>query len=116
MFDLPPDVPRLQTLERQLRIWLGHVEQALAAAEQAELEQQRQERAAELARLPAGDWILSSPRSRPGSPGWLHTGECWENRPGMVAIARDQALRVLADGAARPCPSCRPDRELRVLE
>ncbi|MCA1217382.1 DUF6233 domain-containing protein [Streptomyces sp. 8L] len=116
MFDLPPDVPRLQTLARQLRIWLGHVEQALAVAEQAQLEQRRQERSAELARPPVGEWILSSPRSRPGSPGWLHAGNCWENRPGMVPLLRDQALRLLADGAARACPSCRPDRELGVLE
>ncbi|MFJ3127942.1 hypothetical protein ACIPJO_34190 [Streptomyces sp. NPDC086993] len=36
MYDLPPDLPRLRTLEQQLTIWIGHVRAAITAAEQQE--------------------------------------------------------------------------------
>ncbi|MFI9041416.1 hypothetical protein [Streptomyces sp. NPDC053726] len=43
MFDLPSDLPRLRTLRTWYAMWLGRIDEAIAAAEQREAEQQQGE-------------------------------------------------------------------------
>jgi Family of unknown function (DUF6233) len=115
MYDLPPDVARLRTLERQLTVWLGRVREALAAAEQEEaVARRRQEQEAAL-RRPEGDWFLSG-RPASGARIWLHAGGCWDIRAGMLPITREQAIEALAQGGVDSCPACHPARELGVVE
>lgn len=111
MFDLPPDVPRLRALETQLRIWLRHVEQALAVAEREEAAERRRQQQKEARRRPAGDWILDHQHRPP----LLHQGWCWEPAAGMRPITRAQALEALTVGGVQSCPGCHPDVELGVL-
>jgi hypothetical protein len=66
-------------------------------------------------RRPEGDWITSA-RPAPGARIWLHTGHCWDIRPGVIALTREQALAARTRDGVQPCPACTPDRELGVLD
>ncbi|MFE7042507.1 DUF6233 domain-containing protein [Streptomyces atratus] len=110
MYDLPPDLPRLRTLEQQLTIWIGHVRTAIAAAEQQELERrQGQER-----RPPTPDWIVELGIGQGSPPTEVHAGHCHAAGKRRRAIDHDQARALLADGI-RACAHCRPDTSLGVL-
>ncbi|GAB1332140.1 hypothetical protein ACE1SV_64790 [Streptomyces sennicomposti] len=52
--DLPPDLPRLRTLETWLRYSLARVQQEIAARERREQERQR----GIAARPPRPDWVI----------------------------------------------------------
>jgi hypothetical protein len=111
MHDLPPDLPRLRTLETWLALALDDVRRAIAAAERREEERQRGEQA----RPPRPDWILELGLNRDAPPVYVHHGECWNAGKRSRGVARDQALRALVEGVAA-CPHCRPDSELGYLE
>jgi hypothetical protein len=111
MQDLPPDLPRLRTLETWLSLTLAQVRQAIAAAEQREAERQRGEEH----RPPLPDWLLEMGLNRDAPPVYLHTGGCWNAGKRSRGISRDEALRRLADGIPA-CIHCRPDSELGFLE
>jgi hypothetical protein len=109
MFDLPPDLPRLRTLELWHHMWLTRIQ---AAITEAEAEQRRQEQAARQAPPPTG-WKLQRGIDRDRTPMGVHQADCGLAKgPG---ITRDQARRLLADGV-EACAVCRPDIELGVLE
>ena len=111
MTDLPPDLPRLRTLETWLALALDEVRKAIAAAEQRETERQRGIQA----RPAPPDWLLEQGLNRDAPPVQVHVGDCWNSGKRTRGISRDEALRALADGV-KACGACRPDSELGFLE
>ena len=109
--DLPPDLPRLRTLETWLALALDEVRKAIAAAEQREAERQR---GIETRPAPP-DWMLEQGLSRDAPPLQVHGGDCWNRGKRVQGASRDEALRALADGV-QACAVCRPDTELRFLD
>lgn len=110
MYDLPPDLPRLRTLEQQLTIWVGHVRAAITAAEQQEAER----RQGEARRPPTPDWVLELGIGVGAPPAEVHVGGCYATGKRRREISREQALTALNEGV-RACVHCRPDTELGVL-
>lgn len=110
MNDLPPDLPRLRTLETWLQLTLDEVRAAITAAEKRETERQRGiER-----RPPAPDWLLEF--SLGGRhPLAVHTGGCHMAGKRPHGVTRETALQALADGVTA-CTHCRPDSELGYLD
>ncbi|MFE7711575.1 DUF6233 domain-containing protein [Streptomyces sp. NPDC057486] len=114
MYDLPPDLPRLRTLEQQLTIWLGRVRQAIAAAEP----QERAPRPGEKPREQGKPQVKERPPRTPvwgitevdvGSPrGEVHRGDCFAAGKQLRAVSREEAAARLADGTSA-CEVCRPD-------
>ncbi|MDT0608908.1 DUF6233 domain-containing protein [Streptomyces lancefieldiae] len=111
MTDLPPDLPRLRTLETWLVLTLDEVRAAIAAAEQREQERQRGIEA----RPAPPDWLLEQGLNRDSPPVQVHVGDCWNAGKRRRGISRSEALQALADGV-RACGACRPDSELGFLE
>jgi hypothetical protein len=108
--DLPPDLPRLRTLETWLTHTLDRVRQQIAAAEQRDAERLHGEQV----RPPEPDWLIEQ-----GLDGrqavYVHVGGCHMAGKRSKGVQRDQALRALADGVDA-CPHVRPDSELGYLE
>lgn len=111
MFDhLPPDLPRLRTLETWLTLTPDEVRKAIAAKEQ-----QTAEDAARRTPPPPPAWVIEM--SLTGTPQTIHVGCC---RMGGTAgrtkpLDRGQALRALGEGV-ESCQFCRPDVDLGWLE
>ncbi|MFI1701981.1 DUF6233 domain-containing protein [Streptomyces bobili] len=110
MHDLPPDLPRLRTLETWLILTLDRVRQQITDAERRETERQR----GIDARPPAPDWLIERGLSGQDAV-YLHAGDCWNAGKRSKGIDRSAALRSLAEGVAA-CPHCRPDTALGVLD
>ncbi|MFF1547178.1 DUF6233 domain-containing protein [Streptomyces sp. NPDC058291] len=110
MHDLPPDLPRLRTLETWLVLTLDRVRQQIADAERREQERQRGEQA----RPPAPDWLLEMGLNRDSPPNMIHVGGCHMAGKRSRGIGRADALRWLAEGVVA-CTHCRPDSELGYL-
>jgi hypothetical protein len=109
--DLPPDLPRLRTLETWLALTLDQVRAAIAAAEKREAERQTGiDR-----RPPPPDWLLEAGLNRDSPPVYVHAGGCWNAGKRSRGVDRAAALRALADGIPA-CTHCRPDSELGWLE
>jgi len=109
--DLPPDLPRLRTLETWLTLTLDRVRQQITAVEKREAERQHGEQA----RPPAPDWLLELGLNRDAPAVYVHAGGCWNAGKRSRGTPRDVALRALAEGVPA-CPHCRPDVELGYLE
>lgn len=109
--DLPPDLPRLRTLETWLRLQLDLVRGAITAAERREQERLRGEEH----RPPVPDWTLETGIGNGHAPVYVHVGGCHMAGKRQRPVARDQALRALVDGV-EACGHCRPDTELGVLD
>lgn len=97
--DLPPDLPRLRTLERYLQLELEEVRAAIRRLEQ-------------------------TPEPTPARPSWLaeydgqrlvqiHRGDCNVTGPHTKAVDEDVARRGIVEAGA--CQYCRPDRAIGVL-
>ncbi|WP_030902077.1 DUF6233 domain-containing protein [Streptomyces sp. NRRL F-5126] len=113
----PSRLALLRFLRRYVEQELGRIDTWIAHEERAADEERREHRKRQQARPPAGDWIISDAKGpRPGTTVWLHTGGCWDLRPGMRPLTRAQALDALGRDGVHACPSCRPDRDLGVLE
>lgn len=108
--DLPPDLPRLRTLETWLTLTLDRVRAQIAAAEQREKER----RQGEARRPPTPDWVLELGIGVGAPPSEVHVGGCYAAGKRRREISREQALALLADGV-RACTHCRPDTDLGVL-
>ncbi|MFE2045715.1 DUF6233 domain-containing protein [Streptomyces sp. NPDC059477] len=110
MSDLPPDLPRLRTLETWLVYSLDRVRRQIADLERREAERQRGERR----RLPPPDWLVDpGPSGVP--PPTVHAGECWAMSKQAVRASRAAALQALTEGA-EACTVCRPDTALGIME
>jgi hypothetical protein len=109
--DLPPDLPRLRTLETWLAYTLAEVRKAIEAAEQRERERERG-----IQNRPAPpDWLLELGLNRDGPPVQVHAGGCWSAGKRSRGISRDEARRALVEGV-KPCGACRPDCDLGLLD
>lgn len=110
MNDLPPDLPRLRTLETWLAVSLDRVRQQIAAVEQRESER----RQGDERRPPPPDWVLELGIGVGAPPAEVHVGGCYATGKRRRAISREQALSALAEGV-RACTHGRPDTALGVL-
>jgi hypothetical protein len=109
--DLPPDLPRLRTLETWLAYTLAEVRKAITAAEQRE-----RERARGIQDRPAPpDWLRELGLNRDSPPVQVHAGGCWNAGKRSRGISRDEARRALVEGI-KPCGACRPDSGLGLLD
>ncbi|MER8002956.1 DUF6233 domain-containing protein [Streptomyces sp. NPDC095613] len=114
MFDLPPDLPRLRTLETWHATWLRRIREAIAAVEEREAEARRAAVERELRRPPVPEWIVSRGIDARREPVQVHQGGCHMAGKHIKPITRDEALHLLAAGV-EACSHCRPDTELGVL-
>ncbi|MFF2522457.1 DUF6233 domain-containing protein [Streptomyces liangshanensis] len=77
-------------------------------------------RAAEVAarRPPAArpEWVLERGISQHRTPLAVHAGDCGMRGMSTVPLTRAQAVEALTVRGVRPCPLCRPDTALGVLE
>ncbi|AMW09169.1 hypothetical protein A4E84_06470 [Streptomyces qaidamensis] len=89
MTDLPPDLPRLRTLETWLALTLDEVRRAIVAAERREAERQRGIEA----RPAPPDWLIELGLNRDAPPVQVHVGGCWNAGKRTRGIRRDEALR-----------------------
>ncbi|MFV8127557.1 DUF6233 domain-containing protein [Streptomyces syringium] len=98
MSDLPPDLPRLRTLETYLDLQLQAVRKALA---------QHTPSAA-----PSDDtWVLQHVRGAPDRPlNWLHHSTCHLAKG--ARLSRREAEIALAEPGVQPCGACKPDGRL----
>ncbi|WP_237304866.1 DUF6233 domain-containing protein [Streptomyces qaidamensis] len=87
--DLPPDLPRLRTLETWLALTLDEVRRAIVAAERREAERQRGIEA----RPAPPDWLIELGLNRDAPPVQVHVGGCWNAGKRTRGIRRDEALR-----------------------
>ncbi|MFD9569965.1 DUF6233 domain-containing protein [Streptomyces sp. NPDC059982] len=111
MSDLPPDLPRLRTLETWLVMSLARVRQQIAVEETRQAEV-----AARLPLAPRPDWELEVDLGR--RPIRVHVGGCGMGGKGYrrQPLTRDAALRALGVDRLEPCPYCSPDAALGVLD
>ncbi|MFD3516260.1 DUF6233 domain-containing protein [Streptomyces sp. NPDC058657] len=110
MSDLPPDLPRLLTLETWHAMQLERIRAAIRVAEEAEVSRRREE---ELLAQPAPEWLAES--SPAGGPGAVHRGDCGLHGGRVKGIGIDAARRAIVEGA-EPCPACRPETALGLLD
>lgn len=105
---LPPDLPRLRTLETWLTLALDEVWQKVAQVQQQETQTRH-------APPPVPDWVVEM--SLTGTPQRVHVGGCrmGGTQARTKPLARDQALRALTEGV-EACGICRPDTDLGWLE
>ncbi|MFB7403329.1 DUF6233 domain-containing protein [Streptomyces rubiginosohelvolus] len=113
--DLPPDLPRLRTLETWADLFLRRVRARIAAVEQQQKQphQTLASPAAPTVRPAAGpkrartpDWGLAE--AGIGVPTTeIHRGDCWATGKTLQPITAERARAELADGA-RACDACRP--------
>ncbi|MFG2684219.1 DUF6233 domain-containing protein [Streptomyces sp. NPDC048392] len=111
MTDLPPDLPRLRTLETWLALTLDEVRAAIRLAEQREAEQQR----AVQDRPQPPDWLLETSLNRDSPPVQVHQGDCWNRGKRTRGISLDETRRAIAEGV-KPCGVCRPDSALGFVD
>ncbi|MFE3577823.1 DUF6233 domain-containing protein [Streptomyces vinaceus] len=110
MSDLPPDLPRLRTLETWLSMSLDRVRQQIAVAEkQAAVEAARREPP------PPPPWLIEHSIGVGRTPVRVHVGGCWDARSRCRPADRDMARRALVEGV-EACTHCRPDTALGVLD
>ncbi|MCX4790391.1 MULTISPECIES: DUF6233 domain-containing protein [unclassified Streptomyces] len=115
MYDLPPDLPRLRTLETYLGMLLAEVQQQIATVEQRGEQQSKEPRDREQPskaprRPPTPDWgIVDAGAGSPTTE--VHRGDCWAAGKKLRPISRERAVAELADGATA-CEVCRPDTVL----
>ncbi|MFJ3930917.1 MULTISPECIES: DUF6233 domain-containing protein [unclassified Streptomyces] len=111
MSDLPPDLPRLRTLETWLALALERVRARIADAERREAER----RAGEARRPPVPDWVVERGIGEGRRPLYVHTGDCHLAGGRRYPVSREVAARAVAEGV-EACPHCRADAQLGILE
>ncbi|GAA3384536.1 DUF6233 domain-containing protein [Streptomyces racemochromogenes] len=111
MSDLPPDLPRLRTLETWLEMTLARVQRQIAVEEARQAEV-----AARLPLPPPPDWELELDLGR--RPVRVHVGGCGIGGKGFRRrpLTREAALRALGVDQLESCPYCRSAAALGVLD
>jgi hypothetical protein len=108
---LPPDLPRLRTLETFFVLGLEEIRKAIAVKEQEAAEDARR------SPPPPPDWVVAYQRSARGPVAeGVHVGGCGMAAGRTEAVTREQAIRALTVDAVPACPYCRPDNALGVLD
>ncbi|MEU6660014.1 DUF6233 domain-containing protein [Streptomyces sp. NPDC046821] len=110
MSELPPDLPRLRTLETWLVLSLDRVRRRIAEAERQESEQRRGEKE----RPPDPDWLIEMGLGG-RAPVYVHVGGCHMAGKRSQGVTREQARRALWEQVPG-CPHCGPDAALGVLD
>lgn len=108
MSDLPPDLPRLRTLETWLRYTLARVEQQIAHLEQ----QQHINRTITPPEPPP--WLAEYDISGQRRVVQIHRGDCAMTGPRTKKISEREARAGILE--ARACQFCRPDTALGILD
>ncbi|MFD5342237.1 DUF6233 domain-containing protein [Streptomyces anulatus] len=116
--DLPPDLPRLRTLETWAAHYLTRIRTRIAAVERQQAQPQPVP-APTAAPVPTA----AGPR-RARTPDWgitetgvgtsaaeVHRGDCWATGKTLRPVSAERARAELADGM-RACAVCCPDRVL----
>jgi hypothetical protein len=111
MSDLPPDLPRLRTLEHWLTLSLDRVRERITFHEQRQHEQAH----GAAVRPPVPDWILETGIGQRREPLYVHVGGCHMAGKRQHPIDRAQAIRALSDGV-EACAHRRADTALHVLD
>ncbi|MFE5940560.1 DUF6233 domain-containing protein [Streptomyces sp. NPDC056470] len=112
MSELPPDLPRLRTLEHWFVLSLDRVRRKIAEVETHEAAMRP------VRTLPDGPgWVLSYLRER-GRPvaDSIHIGDCRLAGKNIRPLGPDEARRAITTGGIRACEICRPDSELGILD
>lgn len=98
MNGLPPDLPRLRTLETYLELQLRQVREAIGRLEQPQAPQ-------------AEGWVLQHiPSTRDQPINWLHRADCHLAKG--ARLNRREAALALAEPGVRPCDACHPEQGL----
>ncbi|MFI5831111.1 DUF6233 domain-containing protein [Streptomyces sp. NPDC051578] len=74
--------------------------------------------AVEATRLPSPpppDWLIERSIGAGRLPMRVHSGDCWDASKRCKSATADQVRRALVEGV-QPCPHCRPDSRLGVLD
>lgn len=111
MNDHPPS--RLEQLRFLERVQLADLERTRRWILEEERRQQEQQRGLER-RPPDPDWLIETGIGD-GPAVYMHAGGCRMAGKRSRGVAREQALRALAEGVAA-CPHCRADSELGYLD
>ncbi|MFF9003601.1 DUF6233 domain-containing protein [Streptomyces achromogenes] len=109
--DLPPDLPRLRTLETWLALTLDRVRQRITAMERREAERQHGEQA----RPSVPEWLIEYGLNRDAIPNAVHVGWCRMAGKRSKPTDSDTARRAIVGGVTA-CGFCRPDSELGILD
>lgn len=110
MTDLPPDLPRLRTLETWLNHSLQRVRAAITTAEQREAEQQHGQKT----RPPEPDWLIEVGLNGRAAV-YVHRGDCHMAGKRSRPASHDQAIQALTAGVDA-CTHCRPDTALGWID
>jgi hypothetical protein len=106
----PTRLALLRFLERVQERDLARTRRWIADEERRAAERRR----GVAARPPAPDWLLEQGLGG-RAPVYVHVGGCHMAGPRSKGVTRDQAIRALADRVG-PCPHCRPDTALGLLD
>ncbi|MGW8768259.1 DUF6233 domain-containing protein [Streptomyces sp. NPDC055815] len=112
MSELPPDLPRLRTLETWLVVSLDRVRARITEAEQREAAMRN-------VRVGPADpgWVLAYLRERGHRvPAAVHIGDCRLAGKNTSPLTRGEARRALAEAGLPACEVCRPDSDLGLLD
>jgi hypothetical protein len=109
--DLPPDLPRLRTLETWLALTLVRVRKQITTLERQEQERQHGEQA----RPPEPDWLIEYGLNRDAIPNAVHVGGCRMAGKRSKPTDSETARRAIVGGVTA-CGFCRPDSELGILD
>ncbi|MGW2116030.1 DUF6233 domain-containing protein [Streptomyces zhihengii] len=111
MTDLPPDLPRLRTLETWIVLELRQVQAQIAAVEQREREQQvGLER-----RPPTPAWVIETGIGADKPRLYVHAGGCHMAGRRVHPATREEAASAVADGV-EACSHCGADNQLGTLD
>ncbi len=110
--DLPPDLPRLETLRAWHVLWLARIDEKIARVREQEAQRaragaERQER--------APDGVIEYGLNRDSMPTGVHVGDCRMAGKRVKPVDADVARRALVEGV-EACTHCRPDSVLGYLE
>lgn len=111
MTDLPPDLPRLRTLETWISLALDEVRARITAVEQ----RQREQQVGEERRPPVPDWVIETGIGADRPRLYVHAGGCHMAGKRVHAVPREEAAAAVADGV-EACSHCGADEALGGLD
>ncbi|MER5966797.1 DUF6233 domain-containing protein [Streptomyces sp. NPDC002057] len=112
MSELPPDLPRLRTLETWLTVSLDRVRARIAEVEtrEAALRPVRQRRE-------EPGWVLAYLREQGRRvPDSVHIDDCRMAGKNIGPLTREEARQILHAGQVQACAICRPDSDLGLID